>query len=85
MGIKIDGTTIVPKVWSGGPWVKFDDIKEFLKPVANTGSMSASQINHALKNMESNDERVDFIADILDGICYYCGEVSDPCYCRCDD
>jgi hypothetical protein len=54
-------------------------------PTDNNRMPSALQINHALKNIESDEQRLNFLSDILDGICCYCGSVTDRCYCTRDD
>ena len=45
----------------------------------------AAQINHALKSLESNDKRLEFLSDCFAGICRHCGEVTESCYCMRDD
>ncbi len=55
---------------------------------AQTGSsamLSASQINIALKAMEYDEHRMSFISECMTGICHYCGQVTDRCYCMCND
>ena len=51
----------------------------------NTQMLSASQINHSLKNMESDEKRLQFLADSFDGMCLHCGKVTRVCYCMRDD
>lgn len=51
----------------------------------NKQMLSASQINHALKNMESDEQRLDFLSECFSGICRHCGSVTDVCYCMRDD
>ena len=61
-----------------GEWVKFDEVVEVVK-------LSAFQINQVLKNMNSNDQRLDFLSESFAGICRECGEITDSCYCMYDD
>jgi len=69
-----------------GDFVKFDDIKELLNTAHNMQRLAeAAQINHALKSLESNDKRLEFLSDCFAGICRHCGEVTESCYCMRDD
>ena len=52
------------------------------KPTTNNRMLFATQINHALKNMESDEQRLDFLSDSLAGICCHCGAVTDICSCH---
>lgn len=51
----------------------------------NIPKLSASQINIALKAMEYDEHRISFISECMAGICEHCGQVTDKCYCMCDD
>lgn len=33
----------------------------------------------------TDDERVDFIDEVMDGYCHFCGSDILPCYCLRDD
>lgn len=69
-----------------GNWVKFSDIKGAgARPKAHTQMLPASQINHALKSLESDKQRLEFLSNAFAGICRNCGKVTDVCYCMCDD
>jgi len=45
----------------------------------------AEQINEVLKALQRDEDRLEFIEAMIDGICPYCGAVRDYCYCRNDD
>jgi hypothetical protein len=51
-----------------GEYVKFDDIKEFLKPTANNGSVCASQIAAVVNYMEQQSKAMVSARSILNHI-----------------
>ena len=59
--------------------VGYDDDDEYMYT-------SAEQINEAIKTIDGDGDRVEYIKAMLDGICPHCGTVDDgeePAWCFC--
>jgi len=45
----------------------------------------AEQINELLKSFQNDEDRMEFIEKTTEGICVYCGAISDRCHCQNDE
>ena len=95
--VQLSNVALIPDDQLFNESKNMDCCVQFTKPTAEKHGVAAlqttnsqrlaeaAQINHALKNLESNDQRMEFLSDCFAGICRHCGEVTESCYCMRDD